>query len=161
MSGDEVPPQTNEREEQRRREDEAMRHLLSFPFVDALFGRRSRRFFRGASIPDGPLAYTSRHEPVPLTELERLLVLTAMAGNTGGHHSSTRHDRYAPHLANYPGAAGGRTNPSAVGFHTAELFFTDDSRAPRALARHHRIAVTRSTTCHNHCPESPSVTGRI
>jgi hypothetical protein len=37
-----------------------------------------------------------------------------------------RHARYAPHLSNYSGAAGGRTFPSAAGFHTSELFFTDD-----------------------------------
>ncbi len=127
MNHNEIPTPSTEQEEQRRREEEAMEHLLSFPFVDALFGRRSRRFFRGASIPDGPLAYTSRHEPIPVTELERLIVLTAMSGNTGWHHSITRHERYAPHIANYPGAAGGRTNPSAAGFHTAELFFTDDT----------------------------------
>ena len=30
-------------------------------------------------------------------------------------------------MANYAGAAAGRTFPSAAGFHTAELFFTDDS----------------------------------
>jgi hypothetical protein len=41
--------------------------------------------------------------------------------------SITRHDRYAPHLSNYPAAAGGRTFPSAAGFHTSELIFTDDS----------------------------------
>lgn len=38
----------------------------------------------------------------------------------------TRHARYAPHLSNYSGAAGGRTFPSAAGFHTSEVFFTDD-----------------------------------
>jgi hypothetical protein len=36
-------------------------------------------------------------------------------------------DRYAPHLSNYPAAAGGRTFPTAAGFHTSEIFFTDDS----------------------------------
>src|SRR6266700_8014832 len=108
-------------------EEQALQDLLQFPFVDALFGRRSRRFFRGAEIPAGPLAYTSKHEPIPLTELEKLLILTAVGGNTGWHHSITRHERYAPHLSNYPGAAGGRTFPSAAGFHTSELFFTDDS----------------------------------
>src|SRR3954454_20124717 len=36
-----------------------------FPLVEALFGRRSRRFALGDEIPDGPLAYRSRHEPVP------------------------------------------------------------------------------------------------
>src|SRR3712207_7077961 len=37
-----------------------------------------------------------------------------------------RHARYAPPLSNYSGAAGGRTFPSAAGFHTSEVFFTDD-----------------------------------
>jgi hypothetical protein len=50
----------------------ALRELAEFPLVEALFGRRSRRFALGGEIPDGPLAYRSRHEPVPLRELERL-----------------------------------------------------------------------------------------
>ena len=106
---------------------EALRELSAFPLVEALFGRRSRRFALGDEIPDGPLAYRSRHDPVPLSELERMLVLGAMGGTTGWHFSITRNARYAPHLANYAGAAAGRTFPSAAGFHTAELFFTDDS----------------------------------
>ena len=95
--------------------------------VEALFGRRSRRFALGGELPDGPLAYKSRHRPVPLSELERLLVLSAMGGTTGWHYSITRHARYAPHMSNYAAGAAGRTFPSAAGFHTAELFFTDDS----------------------------------
>jgi len=55
-----------------------------------------------------------------------MLVLTAAGGNTGWHFMITRNARYAPHLANYAGAAGGRTFPSAAGFHTSEIFFTDD-----------------------------------
>ena len=101
--------------------------LLKFPFVDTLFGRRSRRFARGTSIPDGPLAFTSRYDPMPLSDLERMLVLTAAAGNTGWHYMLTRHAGYAPHIPNYAGAAGGRTFLSAAGWHTTELFFTDDS----------------------------------
>jgi hypothetical protein len=46
----------------------ALRELEDFPLVEALFGRRSRRFARGGEIPDGPLAYRSGHEPVPLSE---------------------------------------------------------------------------------------------
>lgn len=99
---------------------------LRFPLVGALYGRRARRFSLGAAIPDGPLAFTSRHEPVPLTDLEQMMVLTAAAGNTGWHYMITRHARYAPHLANYSAAAGGRTFPSAAGWHTSEVFFTDD-----------------------------------
>ena len=105
----------------------ALRELEDFPLVEALFGRRSRRFARGGEIPDGPLAYRSGHEPVPLSELERMLILGAMGGTTGWHFSITRHARYAPHVSNYSAAVAGRTFPSAAGFHTAELFFTDDS----------------------------------
>ena len=108
-------------------ETEALRELAAFPLLEALYGRRSRRFAVGDEIPDGPLAYRSRHEPAPLTELERMLVLSAMGGTTGWHYSITRHARYAPHVSNYAGGAAGRTFPSAAGFHTAELFFTDDS----------------------------------
>ena len=117
---DSAEPRTTE-------ENEALRELAAFPLVEALYGRRSRRFALGGEIPDGPLAYRSRHEPLPLTELERMLVLSAMGGTTGWHYSITRHARYAPHVSNYAGGAAGRTFPSAAGFHTAELFFTDDS----------------------------------
>jgi hypothetical protein len=108
-------------------ETEALRELAGFPLVEALYGRRSRRFALGAEIPDGPLAYRSCHDPLPLTELERMLMLSAMGGTTGWHYSITRHARYAPHVSNYAAGAAGRTFPSAAGFHTAELFFTDDS----------------------------------
>ena len=54
-------------------------------------------------------------------------MLSAMGGTTGWHYSITRHARYAPHISNYAAGAAGRTFPSAAGFHTAELFFTDDS----------------------------------
>jgi hypothetical protein len=106
---------------------DALQGLARFPLVAALLGRRSRRFALGDEIPDGPLAYRSAHDPMPLTELERLLVLGAMGGTTGWHYAITRNARYAPHLANYAGGAAGRTFPSAAGFHTVELFFTDDS----------------------------------
>ena len=81
----------------------------------------------GSTIPDGPLAYESPHDPLPLSELERMLVLTSMAGTTGWHYSITRNATYAGHMANYAAGAAGRTFPSAAGFHTSELFFTDDS----------------------------------
>jgi len=105
----------------------ALQELAAFPLLEALHGRRSRRFALGDEIPDGPLAYRSRHDPMPLSDLERSLVLNAMGGTTGWHYSITRNERYAPHMSNYSGGAAGRTFPSAAGFHTAELFFTDDS----------------------------------
>jgi hypothetical protein len=101
--------------------------MLSFGLVEALLGRRSRRFFMGAEIPDGVFAYKSEHPPMPLSELEKLMVVLACGGNTSWHHMIYRAQRYAFHLSNYPAAAGGRTFPSAAGFHTSEIFFTDDT----------------------------------
>jgi hypothetical protein len=71
-----------------------LRELEDFPLVEALLGRGSRRFARGGETPDGSLAYRSGHEPVPLSELKRLLVFGAMGGTTGWHFSITRHARY-------------------------------------------------------------------
>jgi len=102
------------------------KEMLSFGLIDALLGRRSRRFFMGAKIPDGMFAYQSRHTPVPLTELERLLVVAACGSNTNWHYLIYRAKRYAPYLSNYAGSAGGRTFPSSAGFHTSMTFFTDD-----------------------------------
>jgi hypothetical protein len=100
--------------------------MISFGLVEALLGRRSRRFFMGAEIPDGVFAYTSTHKPFPLTDLEKFLVVAACSGNSSWHHMIYRARHYAPHLSNYAGAAGGRTFPSSAGFHTSQTFFTDD-----------------------------------
>lgn len=100
---------------------------MRFPLVDALLGRRARRFLLGAEIPDGPLAYTSKHPPVPLGELEQMLVLCAAAGNTGWINLHPFNPNYSPRIPNYAGAAGGRTFPSSAGFHTVEFFYTDDN----------------------------------
>jgi hypothetical protein len=110
--------------------------MMSFGLVDALLGRRSRRFFRGAEIPDGVFAYRSRHEPVPLSELEKLLVVAACGGDTSWHHMIYRAALYAPYLSNYAGAASGRTFPSGAGFHTSKTFFTDDEGV-YVLQAHH------------------------
>ena len=86
--------------------------LTSFSLMEALLGRRSRRFFMGAEIPDGVFAYTSRQKSVPLTDMEKMLIVSACGGNTSWHHMIYRGARYAPHLSNYSGAAGGRVFPS-------------------------------------------------
>jgi hypothetical protein len=99
---------------------------LNFSLIEALLGRRSRRFFMGGEIPDGVFTYTSSHKPVPLTDLEKMLVVSACGGNTSWHHMIFRGANYAPHLSNYSGAAGGRVFPSAAGFQTSQTFFTDD-----------------------------------
>ncbi|WP_027882743.1 hypothetical protein [Meiothermus rufus] len=108
-------------------ERQALEALLGFPLTDALFGRRSRRFALGGEVPEGPLTYRSRYEPLPLSELERLLILTTVGGLTGWHNLISHHARVTPYLPSYSGMAAGRTFPSAAGFHTSQIFFTDDS----------------------------------
>lgn len=100
--------------------------MQRFGLLEALLGRRSRRFFMGAEIPDGVFTYKSQHALEPLSDLEKWLVVAACAGNTSWHHLIYRAERYAPYLSNYVGAAGGRTFPSAAGFETSKTFFTDD-----------------------------------
>lgn len=54
----------------------ALEGVTQFPLIQALAGRRSRRFCLGAEIPQGPLAFKSNQKPFPLTELEQMVVLT-------------------------------------------------------------------------------------
>ena len=105
---------------------EGLNDLKHFPLLEALLGRRSRRFFKGAEIPDGVFRYTSLHSVQALSETEKLLVLLACGANTSYHHLIYRAQAYAPSLSNYATTAHGRTYPSAAGFHTSALFFTDD-----------------------------------
>lgn len=99
----------------------------NFPLIEALHGRRSRRFAKGASIPAGPLAYTSRHAPEALDPAEQMLLISSIAGNTGWVNLFAHHPNYAGSLPNYTSAAGGRSFPSSAGFNTTEFFFTDDT----------------------------------
>lgn len=105
----------------------AMEQIASFPLMHAIMGRRSRRFAVGSSIESGPLAFQSQKPPQPLNEIERTLIVSAMAGNTGWNHLIPFNQKYAPDFPNYSGSAGGRTFPSSAGFHTSTLFFSDDS----------------------------------
>lgn len=97
-----------------------------FPLVDAIYGRRSRRFAKGTEIPGGPLRYKSKEAAQPLTEMQQLLLLTAVSGNTGWSNLIPYNPFYEPRIPNYLAAAGGRSFPSAAGFHTSDVFFTDD-----------------------------------
>ncbi|MFZ3048240.1 MAG: hypothetical protein WA151_20185, partial [Desulfatirhabdiaceae bacterium] len=111
-------------------------NMQSFPLMEALLARRSRPFFMGAEIPDGVFAYQSGHDPLPLSDLEKMLVVSACGGNTSWHNLIYCAARYAPHLSNYAGSAGGRTFPSAAGFHTSQTFFTDDDGVMYLQAHH-------------------------
>jgi hypothetical protein len=105
----------------------ALAQLEHFPLLAAMTGRRSRRFPVGGRIPAGALAYTSRRPVQPLSEVERALLISVTGGVTGWNFGITHNPSYAPSFPNYSGSATGRTFPSAAGFHTSQLFFTDDT----------------------------------
>ncbi|MEX2535332.1 MAG: hypothetical protein WD273_06980 [Trueperaceae bacterium] len=97
-----------------------------FPLMQALFGRRARRFGLGMQIPSGPLAFQSRHEPLPLSELERAILIAAGTGvsgwNFGVPFGPARPAEHGHFTVRYTG----RTAPTAAGIGTPVLFHTDD-----------------------------------
>jgi len=107
--------------------EDTLAELLKFPLMEALIGRRSRRFCMGSEIPDGVFAFKSKYKPMPLSEIEQMLLLSTMGGVTGWHFAIMRHKKYAPYLSNYCNSPSGRTFPSAAGFSTSEIFYTDDN----------------------------------
>ncbi len=106
---------------------DALEALTRFPLTQAIAGRRARRVALGTTTPEGPLHFSSSKPPVPLTETEKIMILTAMAGGTGWQYLIMGNPHYAPFLSNYCCGATGRTFPSSAGFETSELFFTDDT----------------------------------
>lgn len=101
--------------------------LLEFPLMAALFGRRARRFGLGMEIPSGPLAFRSRSKPHPLSELEQALLVAAATGVSGWNFGVPYGpDRPGAH-AHYTHRFTGRTAPTAGGFGTPVLFYTDDN----------------------------------
>lgn len=110
-----------------QRIDPRLQQVLNFPLVNGIFGRRSRRFGFGMSIPGGPLAYTSHNEPLPLCDLELALLVSAATGVTGWNFGIPYTLNQSEHLSNYSLRLTGRTAPSAASICTSEVFYTDDS----------------------------------
>jgi hypothetical protein len=116
--------------------------LLEFPLLQALLGRRARRFGLGMELPSGPLAFTSDHDPLPLSELERTILVAAATGVTGWSFG-------VPYGPRTPDAHGeftlrftGRTAPTAAGLGTPALFFTDDDGCYATRTRDVRPALS-------------------
>src|SRR5689334_21252214 len=113
-----------------------MNDFEALSWLTVLRERRSRRFGLGMSIPAGPLAFASRHRPVPLTEAEEAALVFAAGGITG--HALAD-------LAYAPGQGGNimaglvaRTIASGDGLQTVALVVTNDTgthlvRRPREL----------------------------
>ena len=104
----------------------AVKETLEFPLFRAMMGRRSRRFGLGMEIPSGPLKFTSRSAPVPLSDLEQALLIAAGTGVSGwnfgvpfGPHQPQEHGQFTVRYT-------GRTAPTAAGIGTPVLFYTDD-----------------------------------
>lgn len=98
--------------------------VARYPLLEALKKRRSRRFGLGMNMTKGPLQYSSRYVPFPLTEDEEAALAFAACGITG--HA----------LADLPFAEGGggtiiagligRTIASGDAIQTVALVVTND-----------------------------------
>lgn len=101
--------------------------LFKYPLIKALLGRRARRFGLGMEIPSGPLAFKSTSKPIPLSELEKLLLVSAGTGVTGWNfgipYGPAKPNAHADYTVRYTG----RTFPTAAGIGTPVLFYTDDN----------------------------------
>ncbi|MCW5623829.1 MAG: hypothetical protein KIT73_03820 [Burkholderiales bacterium] len=112
----------------RAHHDHGAHDLRSFSLLEALFGRRSRRFGAGMEIPDGPLAYRSKLPPQPLSEAERTILIAAAAGISGLNFGIPYTESgSADKLSNYCVRPVGRTYPSGAATYGSELLITDDS----------------------------------
>lgn len=102
-----------------------LNEVNQFPLMDALYGRRSRRFGWGMEIPSGPMAYKSELPPTPLDDFERSMIVAAGLGVSGCHHGipfSAAQDG----LCDYAGRYTGRTFPTAAGIGNPDMFYTQD-----------------------------------
>src|SRR5437879_4482327 len=63
--------------------DSRLDRIWSYPLMEAITQRRSRRFAHGATLNGGGLAYQSRLDPLPLSTIEEALLVLAAAGITG------------------------------------------------------------------------------
>jgi len=110
--------------------------LVRHPLLTALRERRSRRFGCGMKIPDGPLAYESRHQPVPLTEDEESALVFAACGITG--HALADLEFAKSGGGNIMAGLLARTIASGDGLQTVALIVINDTgthlvRRPREL----------------------------
>jgi hypothetical protein len=108
------------------KQESPLRSLMKFPLMEAIFGRRSRRFGLGMEIPSGPLAYKSESAPVPLSEMEQMILIAAATGVTGWNFGVPYGPGKPDAQAEFTLRFTGRTTPTAAGIGTPTLFYTDD-----------------------------------
>ena len=101
----------------------------SYPLLEALLHRRSRRFAKGMRLNGGPLAYVSSHAAAPLTLEEEAALAFAAGGTTGFALAELPYE-----AGDAPGAGGGnimmrfvgRTAASGDALHTVIVFVLND-----------------------------------
>src|SRR6185295_215442 len=116
--------------------NELHENLSRYPLLTALRERRSRKFGLGMKIPDGPLAYESRHKPRPLTEDEEAALVFAACGITGYALADLCYAKDGG--GNIMGGLVARTIASGDGLQTVSLVVINDEatylvRKPREL----------------------------
>lgn len=117
----------NTKKTNKMKQSKAFSDLMQYPFLNALFGRRARRFGLGMEIPSGPLAYKSEKEPITLSETEQMLLVAAATGVSGWNFGVPFGPQTPKAHAEFTLRYTGRTAPTAAGLGTPALFFTDDS----------------------------------
>lgn len=103
-----------------------LKDAKKFPFIKALYSRRSRRFGWGMEIPSGPLKFKSNKPPIGLDEFENAFIIAAGMGVSGWHHGipfSASQDG----LCTYNVRFTGRTFPCTAGIGNCDLFYTNDN----------------------------------
>jgi len=101
---------------------EGLDHAIDHGFYDAVFQRRSRRFGLGMEIEKGPLQYKSKHDPVPLSELEEAILVWTGLGIKNINLSD-----FPPHVGlDLEMQFTSKTIPALGDVHRTELFYTND-----------------------------------
>ena len=114
------------------RHESAPSRATTYPLLDALLNRRSRRFGAGMRLNGGPLAYQSARLPQPLSLSEQAALAFAACGITGYALGELPYQ-----TGDTPEAGGGnimihfiaRTVPSGDAAHCVSLFVIDDHGA--------------------------------
>jgi hypothetical protein len=95
---------------------------MDVSLVDAVLHRRSRRVGLGMRVPEGgPLAFSSAHEPLPLSDPEEAFLVWLGTGTTGLALGDLPTDGLA-----WMHAWAGRAWPCSCNSHSTELFYTND-----------------------------------
>lgn len=120
-----------------------LQELFSYPLMDAIVDRRTRRVARGTSVAAGPLSHDSKNAPVPLTKLEEAVLIVA-TGLTG---SSTMHDVTTKNAAGEPSFSApllnilSRGTSSIDNSHSVSFFLINDEGTFLLRQRRNREAL--------------------